>query len=90
MGGRLTERERSCRAHHPGIAQVAEHVHGGGGEMGRANAAGDDQHSLSAFAQTQRRREPREARADDDGVVSHAGTCSTSRMPWKIQSSSLA
>ena len=49
--------------------------------MGRPHTTSDDEHTLPPFAQTQRRDQPCETGADDDGVVAHTGRCSTSRMP---------
>ena len=69
------------------FAQVAENVHRRRGEVGGAHAPGDDDDLLSLLGEAQSGGQAGEAGADHDGVVAHAGRCSTSRMPWKIQSS---
>ena len=83
-------RQRLLRRVHP-LGRVAEHVDRARRVMRRADALGQHEHARAALGQPHGGGQPRQAGADHDHVVvTHAGRCSTSSRPWKIQSSSRA
>jgi glycerol-3-phosphate dehydrogenase len=82
-GGRLARRVHALR-------RVAEHVDGAGRQVQAARPGRDHRDVGAPLGEPGRGDEAREARADHDRAA-HAGIgtgrCSTSRVPWKIQSS---
>ena len=76
------------------LGRIAEHIDRPGREVRRTDALGEHADARTALRQPRRRGQPGTPGADHDRVevqlLSHVGRCSTSRIPWKIQSSSRA
>ena len=82
--------ERLARPLDP-LGRVAEHVDRARAEVRGPDALGQHEHAGALLGEPHRGGQPRQPGArDDDVVVTHRGTCSTSSSPWKIQSSSRA
>jgi hypothetical protein len=73
------------------VRRVAEHVDRARAQVRRPHALGQHEHARAALGEPHRGRQAGQpGPSDDDVVVAHPGTCSTSSRPWKIQSSSRA